>query len=112
MFKILGPLNDKWRLHERWIELRLVKELKHLAEAKRNHLFEVTQHLLGTANLVEVLQHGDHHFEIVWLLVLDGQLQSNVVHLVFWTQDEKRHAPDRLLIELVLVTSLDVLMVN
>jgi hypothetical protein len=83
-----------------------------LPEAKCDHFFKVTEHLFGATNLMEVLQHGNHHLKVVRLLVFNRKLQRHVVHFVIGTQDEQGHSPDGLLIEIVLLPGMNVRFVH
>ena len=72
LFTVFWPLNHKWCLQERWVELRLVKILEHLTKAWDNHVLKVTEHHLWTTDIVKVFEHSYHHLEIVWLLLVDS----------------------------------------
>ena len=90
----------------------LIEEFEHLGESEGYHILEISQHLFGATEFMKVLEHRDHHFKIVWLLVLDSQLKGMEMLIVFRIEDEKRHATDGFFLESVLVSSMDICLVN
>jgi hypothetical protein len=81
-------------LHQRRIELTFIEKLKDLAKAKSDHLVKVTKHLLRATDFVEILEHRDHHLEVVRLFILQSHLSANVVISILMTEYKERHHLD------------------